>query len=172
MAVLALLAALAADAAPTMPDPIAPAATGKAQCYSPDLTRKVCRSLSAYAPRPDGQIANTTTVVLENSPAVVITTVSTATVAKGRVCTVMKKDDLLAATFTINGDVPSDDQIAQLRGAILNSWAAIVDHAVCVSFIPDGSQFIAHTALDGLPRPNLDQRMIWVAPKDGWKVAP
>jgi hypothetical protein len=170
MAVLALLVAVAAGAAPSLPDPIAPASLGKAQCYSPDLAHKACASTNSYALRPDGQIANTATVVLEKSPMVVMTSVSTSTVTNGRVCTVMKKDDLLAAKFTVNGAPPGDEQTAQLRGAILNGWAALIDHAVCVGYVADGSQFIAHTAFDGLPRPNLDQRMMWVAPTDGWKV--
>lgn len=172
MAILALLAALASDVAPDLPEPIAPAALGKAQCYSPDLARKVCRSINTYALRPDGQIANTATVVIEKSPAVLITTVSISTVVNRRVCTVVKKGDLLAATFTVNGDAPAEDQTAQLRVAILSGWAGLIDHAVCVSFVADGSGFVAHTAFDGLPRPNLDQRMMWVTPKDGWKVAP
>jgi hypothetical protein len=31
---------------------------------------------------------------------------------------------------------------------------------------------MVHTSLDDLPRPDLDQRMAWVSPADGWKVAP
>lgn len=84
----------------------------------------------------------------------------------------IKKDDLTAATFTINGSPPDDNQTAQLRKAILSGWSAILNHSVCVSFVADGSQFVAHTAVDGLPRPNLDQRMMWVETKDGWKVGP
>ena len=140
------------------------------QCYSPNQAQKACVSINSYALRPDGQVANTATVVLEKTPKVVMTSVSTATVVNGRVCTVLKKDDLLAAAFTVNGAPPTDDQTARLRGAILNGWAALIDHNVCVSYVTDGSQFIAHTAFDGLPRPNLDQRMMWVDPKDGWKV--
>lgn len=172
MAILALLAAVAANAAPALPDPLGPAALGKVQCFSPDLARKVCASINAFSLRPDGQIADSATVIVEKTPLVEVTTVSTATVANGRVCSVMKKDDLLAASFTVNGTAPSDTELAQLRGAIANGWAALVDHSVCISFVADGSRFVAHTAFDGLPRPNLDQRMIWVAPEDGWKVAP
>lgn len=87
MAILALLAALMADASPALPDPIAPASAGRAQCYSPDLARKVCASLNAYALRADGQIANSATVILEKTPPVTMTAVSTASVVNGRVCT-------------------------------------------------------------------------------------
>ncbi len=170
MVVLALLAALFADAAPALPAPIGPASAGKAQCFSPDLAHKLCASLNTYAQRPDGQIADTSTVLLEKTPAVVMTSTSTASVANGRVCTVIKKDDLLAARFTVNGAAPDDAQIDKLRQAILSGWAALIDHTVCVGYVADGSQFVAHTAFDGLPRPNLDQRMMWVSPEDGWKV--
>ncbi|HEY1880736.1 MAG TPA: hypothetical protein VGG68_12465 [Caulobacteraceae bacterium] len=170
MVVLALLAVLLADAPPALPAPIAPASAGKAQCYSPDIAHKVCASLNTYALRPDGQIANTATVMIEKTPAVVITSVSAASVVNGRICTVIKKDDLLAARFTVNGATPGDTEIARLRQAILTGWAALIDHTVCVSYVADGSQFVAHTAFDGLPRPNLDQRVIWVSPEDGWKV--
>ena len=173
MAILALLAAAAAaSAAPSFPDPLGPAAVGKVQCFSPDLARKVCAAINAYSIRADGQIADSATVIVEKTPLVEVTTVTTAIVANGRVCSVMKKDDLLTTAFTVNGVAPSDTELAQLRGAIANGWAALVDHSVCVSFVPDGSQFVAHTAFDGLPRPSLDQRVMWVAPQDGWKVAP
>ena len=170
MVLLALFAALLADTPPAFPPPIAQASAGKAQCYSPDLAHKACASLNSYALRPDGQIANTSTVILEKTPAVVMTSVSTASVVNGRICTVMRKDDLLAAQFTVNGAMPDAAQIASLRQAIVNGWAALIDHTVCVSYVADGSQFVAHTAFDGLPRPNLDQRMMWVSPEDGWKV--
>jgi hypothetical protein len=172
MALLALLAALAADAAPALPEPLTPAAVGKAQCFSPDLAHKACRSIHTYALRPDGQIADTATVVIGKKPMVLITTVAVATVTNRRVCTTMKKEDLTAATFTIDGGAPTDEQATELHGVILNNWNALVGHAVCVSFEADGSEFVAHTAFDGLPRPTLDQRMMWVAPQDGWKVTP
>ena len=31
-----------------LPDPIAPAATGKLQCYEPDRAHKTCNSLAGY----------------------------------------------------------------------------------------------------------------------------
>lgn len=170
MVLLALFAALLADATPALPAPISQASAGKAQCYSPDLAHKACASLNTYVVRPDGTIANSATVILEKTPAVIMTSVSTASVVNGRICTVLKKDDLLSAQFTVNGAPPDDAELARLRQAILTGWAALIDHTVCVSYVADGSQFVAHTAFDGLPRPNLDQRMMWVSPQDGWKV--
>ena len=172
MAIFALMAGLAAGPAPVFPDPIGRANDGKAQCYSPDLARKVCASLATYAMNADGGVENTATVLLSKEPVGTMTTVSPVTAVGGRLCGVMRAADLDGAKFMVSGAPADAARAAQLHTAVAGAFTAIIDHTVCVTFIADGSQFVAHTAFDGLPRPNLDQRVIWVSTADGWKVAP
>jgi len=172
MMVLALLAALVGDAPPAFPDPIAPASEGKAQCYSPNIARKVCASLAIYGRGADGGLVNTTTVLLANAPPITMTTVSNVTDSNGRLCGVMQIAELDAAKFTVSGAPADAARADQLHTAVANAFASIIDHTLCVSFVVDGSGFTARSTLDSVPRPTLDQRVIWVSPTDGWKVAP
>jgi hypothetical protein len=170
MVIVALLAAAAAGA--PLPPPIEPAGEGRMQCAAPDVTRKVCGTLTGYVRRPDGGIETTATVLLDRDPLVIMTTISDATIAQGRVCGAMSKAVIAAARFTMAGAEVDDAKAAMLRAAVTRAYGEIVDHTMCTSFLPDGSGFSAHTAVDGLPRPGLDRRVIWVNPADGWKVGP
>jgi hypothetical protein len=168
MAILTLLAAVAA----AFPAPITPAADGKAHCYSPDQARKVCASLAVYSLTADGGVIGETTVAIARNPTITMTTASAMTVTNGRLCSVLLKENVAGAKFVIDGADPDDARATQLRNAVANEFSPIIGHTVCVSYEPDGSGFTAHTAFDGLPRPSLDQRVIWVSPGDGWKVEP
>jgi hypothetical protein len=167
MALFVLLAALA-DTPASLTGPLAPAAAGKVACYSPDLAHRTCASTNSFA-AAEGRIVNTASVMLGKAPAVTMTSQSTATVAGVRVCTVMRKEDLQAASFIVNGASASDADTSRLRQAVLKAWADMLGRSVCVFWEADGSRFVAHTSVDGLPRPTLDQRMMWVSAAD-WKV--
>jgi hypothetical protein len=171
MAIIALLAA-AATAATPLPDPIAQADSGQAQCYTPDVARKVCASMSAFRRRADGGIDNTSTVLLARSPLVLMTTVQDATANIGRLCESMTRANIVTAQFQVNGAALDDAKSAELRAQVTQAFAEILDHMVCTTFVADGSHFVAHLTFDGVPRPALDQRVMWVNPADGWKVAP
>src|SRR5207248_11155960 len=57
----------AAPTTATLPDPIAPAATGKLQCHTPDVSHKTCNSLAGYKIGPDGAIQNTALVLISKN---------------------------------------------------------------------------------------------------------
>jgi hypothetical protein len=40
----------------------------------------------------------------------------------------------------------------------------------CVRGKAEGGVSVAEATLDGVVRPELDQRYIWVEPGDGWKI--
>ncbi|MGH7024794.1 MAG: hypothetical protein ACREEB_14560 [Caulobacteraceae bacterium] len=173
MAIFALAAVLAtAGAATPLPEPIAPASQGQAQCYSPNLAAKTCASIAVYARNAAGVIQNTATVLIAKDPPVTMTTVSPVTATNNRLCGSTRAEDLNAATFTVGGAPADDARALQLHEGVNRAFAPIIDHTLCVTFVADGSQFVAHSALDGLPRPGLDQRVMWVSLADGWKVAP
>jgi hypothetical protein len=171
MAIFALLAAATAVAAP-LPEPIAQADAGQAQCYTPNIAAKTCASLSTYRRRADGGIDNIASVLLTNSPVLIMTTVQDVTANIGRVCGALSGADIATARFTLSGADVGEAKAAGLRAQLTRVFAEILDHMVCTTYVPDGSGFVAHITFDGVPRPGLDQRVIWVTPADGWKVAP
>jgi hypothetical protein len=170
MVIVAMLAAAAAGA--PLPAPIEPAGEGRMQCATPDAAHKKCATLTGYARRADGVIETTAAVLLDRDPLVIMTMVSDTTVTQGRVCGGMSKASIAAARFTMAGAEVDEAKAAMLRAAVMRAYGDVVDRTMCTSFVPDGSGFSAHTAVDGLPRPGLDRRVIWVNPADGWKVGP
>jgi hypothetical protein len=169
MLLFALLAA--ADALPAYPDPIGPAATGQAQCYAPDTTRKTCNSLAFYKAREDGTFDNTAIVLLSPSPVVVMQTVTPVTVVDGAVCGKIEADQVTSATLTVNGQALAPADAAPALARLSTAMQPIFDHQICTRYIPDGAQFTAKATLDGNPQPP-DQKVIWVSPSDGYHVAP
>ena len=171
MSVLALLAATAAAVAP-LPDPIGPASGGQLQCYAPDRARKTCASLSGYAFGADGAIVNSAVVLISRSPRITMATAAPVTIKDGRVCGAMQLRDLDAATFVYDDVAADEAKTAELREAVKKAYGAIMGHEICTAFVPDGGGLTARITEDGLPKPGLDERVIWVSPADGYKVSP
>jgi len=70
----------------SLDSPIAPAAQGQLQCYTPDVARRTCRSLAAYKGGAKGAIDNTSIVLISQSPSISMTTVSPVVIKANQVC--------------------------------------------------------------------------------------
>lgn len=163
---------LAAPPPTTLPDPIAPAATGKLQCYMPDVSHKTCNSLAGYKTADDGAIQNTALVLISKNPVITMETVSPVAVKAGKVCGVVREQDVENAKFA-TADRPLDaKQVGPLREQMKMTFKAIFNHEMCTKYVADGDGFIATATMDGQALPGGQQRVIWVAPGDHYKVAP
>ena len=171
MSALALLAVTAAAVAP-LPDPLGPAAQGQVQCYAPDRARRTCASLAGYAVGADGAIINTALVLISRAPKITMETSAPVTRKEGRVCGAMQPPDLETARFLYEDAPPDAAKAAELKEAVKRAYGPIMGHEICTAFVPDGGGLTARITEDGLPRPGLDERVIWVSPADGYKVSP
>ena len=99
----------------SLDSPIAPAAQGQLQCYTPDVARRTCRSLAAYKSKANGAIDNIAIVLISQSPSISMTTVSPVVIKANQVCGLIRPRDIDAARFAL-GDRPADPaQTATLR---------------------------------------------------------
>ena len=162
-------ATLPTQAVPT-PDPLAPAASGMLQCYAPDTERHLCQSLAGYRKRADGSYDNAATVMLSPSPPVVMETVTPVTIDAGAVCGAIRTQDIDAAVISVNGQKLSDADATTARSRIATAMAALVGKRICTTYVPDGAQLVAKATIDGEAQPAMDQKVIWVAPTDGFHV--
>lgn len=169
---IALALGLLTAGAPPPADPLAPVLKGQVQCYSPDVARKTCRSIGGYVPNPDGSYQNKATVLLSASPLIVMETVAPVTVKHGAVCGAVTPHDIETAHFTIEGQPANAAQAERLRAALTQAEAAIFDHEICTAEGVVGGAATAEVSVDGARTPTMDQRMVWVSPADGFKVAP
>jgi len=164
-------ATLPAQAVPT-PDPLAPAASGMLQCYTPDVAKHVCQSLAGYRKRPDGSYDNAATIMLSPSPLVIMETETPVTIDAGAVCGAIRKQDIDTAVISVNGQKLSDTDAATARSQIATGMASLIGKRICTTYVPDGAQLIAKATIDGEAQPAMDQKVIWVAPADGFHVGP
>jgi len=156
----------------TLPDPIAPAATGKLQCYMPDMSHKTCNSLAGYKTGPDGVIQNTAWVLISKSPVITMETVSPVAVKAGKVCGVVRELDIENAKFATADRALDVKQVGPLREQMKLAFKAIFNHELCTKYVADGDGFIANATMDGQALPGGEQHVIWVAPSDHYRVAP
>jgi hypothetical protein len=168
--ITAALTALAPAARAVDLGPLAPAAQGKVQCFSPNTAARTCQSIGAYRITPAGAIENEAIVMVSTSPLVVMTTVAPVQIKAGADCGVMLAKYLTSATFTVDGRPLDAAQTAKLRAAFTEAMRATLGHEICVSYRPQGEGVLATSTLDGTPRPEMDQKVLWVSPADGWRV--
>jgi hypothetical protein len=165
--------ALAAAAPAAAPNPLAPAAQGKVECYTPDTAKKTCKSLAAYRPKADGGYDNMALAMLQANPLITMQILSPVRVKNGQVCGPVRDQDIDGARFAINGGAATLEQSAQLREQVRTRMARLKGGEVCTLYLPaPNGMRIARAIENGKPRPELDQKVIWVTEADGYRVAP
>ena len=148
-------------------DILRPARQGQVQCFQPDIDARTCKIMAAYSFEDDGRIVSTTQALMDESgPAVLV--VTAPVIVRGKaVCGGL--EHLPTARFVVAGQPATPGQDAGYR---LMLSVAPRKGEICASWVGDGDGYVAHGALDGKPKKDLDQRMIWVEPGEGYRVAP
>lgn len=107
--------------------------------------------------------------MLNPSPLIVMRDQIPVVVRDGAVCGPLT--DLEGAVFTIDGQ-PADPQTAEMLRGQLSAAFAQLGTEVCTHYTPQGEGWLAEAVIDGRPRPDLNQPVIWVSPTDGYSVRP
>lgn len=163
---LFLVLALTGQAA----DPLAPARAGKVQCSVPDIEKKTCMGLTTYTVKPDGNFEAVTILTVSPQPLIIMEVRSTGAVKDGAVCGPILASDFEQATFQMNGR-PLDKAMADvIRPQILAAIAPLAGKMGCSRETPDGAVLKAEVTVDGVARPEMTQRVLWVSPADGYRV--
>lgn len=161
---------LLAGGAPQAADPLAPAKAGKQQCANPNLEKKTCVAMSSYTLAPDGSFESTTTLVVSPQPLITMQVKSKGSVKDGAVCSPIRSEDFQAATFAMDGK-PADPAMADaIRPQVVASIAPMAGKLGCTREVPDGATSKAEVSIDGVARPEMTQRVLWVGPADGYKL--
>lgn len=156
----------------SLPEPIAKASSGQVLCYAPDAARKTCKQIDLYISKPDGTIFNPSLVLIDDDPLVVMGVSQTVTVKKGQVCAPMRKQDLDAATYTVEGAAASDEQTAKLRAVLVTTYNAYLGKEFCMELKPDGDALDLAVSVDGVHKADFDDKANWVPADAGYTVAP
>jgi hypothetical protein len=152
--------------------PLTQAQTGRLQCYEPNTETRHCQSLAGYVAGTGGRIDNPASVLLSKQPLIVMQTTTPVTIERGQVCGPVRAEDVSAASFTVDGLPAPADVTASLRSATLAAMQGVIGKTICTAYVPEGNAFVAQATVDGVRRPESDQKVIWVSPSDGYSVGP
>ena len=171
-AALAVGLVMGAPSAVAQQDGMAPAREGQLHCYMPNVERKTCQSLAGYSFDGDS-VSSSGAVLIMPQPLIVMSMTSSATMRDGALCGPLTQADLDSAHFTIEGAAASPEDEANMRIALAQQLAPLMNRDMCTRFTPaPGGGLVAESTLDGTPRPELNQPVIWVRPDDGYSVGP
>lgn len=171
--ILMTLAALA-TAALADPDPLAPARGGQVQCYRPDVERKICRAIGSYRFESDGRIINDGENMLSREPLIILRAGSEVYIKDNAECASTAFDESHIQEIEVDGVKLEGESLASARSVIAESMReAIGPGEYCSTYHPkpDGS-LRALVTVDGVPRPEAEDTVLWVRREDGWRVAP
>ena len=159
---------------PAVPDPLAPAWSGRIQCYSPNVIRKTCRSIATYRKVEDGSIINRAELLIASHPNMVWNIESPVRIEGGAVCGTIRQEDIDSSTFTT--EMIAEDRDGQLSKPLIDKADAamkpMIGHDICTRYEPQGSGLLARASVDGLARPDLNQPVIWITPEEEYRVEP
>lgn len=162
-----IIAMLAAGQA--APDPLAPAREGKVQCISPNREKKTCIAIASFVLTPGG-FESTVRALINPEPAMAMEVRSKGTVEGGATCALIRSEDYAAATLTTNG-APMDEATAgAIRPQIVAAITPMVGKKGCSRDRPEGDLIVSEVTLDGVARPEMTQRLIWVSPSEGYTL--
>lgn len=167
-----MLAAAALVVTAANADPLANAREGQLQCYKPDTARKSCGALSGYTFNKDGSISNQAQVLLSPQPLVTMRTVSPVSMKGEAVCGVARKQDIDTATILVDGSPLPEDKAVEARNQISAAMQGLQGQEICTTYVAEGDHLITKITMNGQPKPEFTQTVIWVKPTDGYTVSP
>ena len=151
-------------------DPLAEARAGKVQCFTPNRATKTCAGIAIYTVRPDGSFDSVTTMMIVPAPLVTMEVRNSGKVEGDAVCNVVKKADFDKAVLSMDGGPVNAAMEQAIRSQVVASLAPMEGKNACARDKVDGDVILAEATLDGVARPELNQRYIWVKPEDGYKL--
>jgi len=165
-ALLILAAASAGQAA----DPLAEARAGKVQCVNPNRATKTCMGIGSYTVRPDGSFDSSVTIMIVPTPLITMEVRSSGKVENGQVCSVIHKADYDSAKLAMDGGAVNSAMDQAIRAQMGAAIAPLDGKKACSTEKADGDVLLAQATIDGVARPELTQKFIWVSPDEGYKI--
>lgn len=164
--------AMAAAAAAAPINPLEPAERGQLECSDPDPRRKTCTSLSSYRLEADGYYTAIATVLMMEEPRLTLAIGIRLRLVSGEVCGRLTPADLGRAKVTAPERTFRLKEEAFLLAEMTKLWQAMgmLDRELCSTYRQDGQEFVTRTSIEGQARPDLDQRIRWVSPQDGYRL--
>ena len=167
-ALLALAAAASID-----PDPLAPARSGEAQCFMPDILFKTCVSLEYFSPTGPSTYTNRAISLVEIDQPILLEYSVPMWVKGNAACGTLRSAHLLAGKVSLGGQPLPSGKAAAILARVNQRAAAVRGKEACMVYEPTADGILkTKVTIGGVRRPDLDAPFKWVRPTDGYSVAP
>lgn len=167
-----LAAATSAPAAPAQTDYPAGIRAGKLLCSNPDPAAKTCSNIDSFIRAADGTLTDTGETLLASEPLVTLET-SVIVHAEGATnCGVLELADLKKARVRVNGELLPPDRNALVVDKIVEKMSPLAGRKACETLHMDGGKLIKSANMEGVDVKIPDKPVAWIAPGDGYRVAP
>lgn len=165
---IAASAGASADAASE--DPLADSNRGKVQCYRPDVEKKTCQSIGSY--KRTGTRTYVSTALLPLGNDVTLETHSPVVIKGVAVCGSVTRQDVFAGILRARNLVIAAETAKPLLESVAQAFSPFFNKEICTTYEPTGADFTAKASIDGVYQPDKDSIVKWIAPTDGYTVAP
>lgn len=153
------------------PDPLAPARSGQVQCFQPDHARKTCNGIAVYRLTGDDRYSVRTTSFVEETGDLVVESEAPVRIARGAACATLMPANIEGARYRRGGVVLSDDEARPIMARLEAPVWTLFGKEFCTRYATIGGGLVAIVDIDGAATSQIAQRVAWVGPNDGYRVA-
>lgn len=152
--------------------PLAPAKAGMLACSTPNRELKTCSSMGRFEWAADGIVTEFVEVLASANPVIIAKIKSQSWATEDGFCFRMQESDVQSFEFfTKNGPLPELDAKI-FRNYYVGLLKDFLNKEACDHYSKDGDFYVATITVDGARWRDYSEQFIWVAPGDGYTVAP
>lgn len=168
IATLLLLATAAPAPLPAAPDLLDPARAGKIRCIGPDSRLRTCATMVRYTVHEDGRFDAAVTGVVSTEPTILIEYQTSGQIEDGAACSTVRPIDFRSGKLTKDGAGLAPAIETSVRQRLMLALQPLAGRKRCYRDRPDGDGIISDVIVDGQVRADMNQRVLWVSPEEGW----
>jgi hypothetical protein len=170
--ILLIVSAASATSAQSPANPLVFAERGLLQCWHPDLSKKTCRVIASYQKTGPGKYDNKAIVAISSQGPITVETHTPVTLRGDAVCGQVRTEDIQTGILRKADKVVASTDAQPVLNRIVQVVAPFAGQETCTRYEPSGPDFAAKISIEGKYRPDLDTKVKWITPADGYSVMP
>lgn len=165
---IATIFLLAAAALMPGADALDPARAGKIRCIDPDTRARTCATMVRYTVHEDDRFEAVVTGVVSTEPMILIEYQTSGRIEDGAVCSTVRPVDFKSGKLSKDGAPLAPAVETSIRERLMLALQPLAGRKRCYRDKVDGDGIVSDIVIDGLVRADMNQRVLWVSPEDGW----
>jgi hypothetical protein len=141
---------------------------GAIECIGPNTVARTCAVISNYRILGGGIIQNDAAVHIQNDPTIIVYVTSMLQLRDGMLCERVRKATIDAARITVDGQPAPVDVSQSIKDLLWEELTHVEE--ICSRYTAEGTGAVLAIYFDGVEKPDLADRVIWVRPEDGYTL--